>query len=155
MDDRQGYEYAHGSRMPDTGDGLEARATMELVRELFAEGQVLLKQELRRAKEEARVEAKKVARAGAALGLSGVVMHVALILTAGFLVAVGATFLPLWLSTLIVLVLFGAIGAGLALYGKKRIDQLELDRPMRGIKEERAWLTDTMRNVRSHRHGHA
>lgn len=152
------YEPAHGSRLPGLearGDGLEHRTTPELLRDFVSESQVLLKEELRLAKAEVKEEAGKAARAGAGFGAAAAFLYAGLLVFAAFLVAVGWTFLPLWLSALIVAVLYFAVGGIAGAYGKSKMDKLEPARPVQGIKEEREWLSDTMRNVRSSRHAHA
>lgn len=153
------YEPAHGSRMPGIGpgdgDGLEQRSTPELMKEFVSEAQVLLKEELRLAKAEAKEEARKAAKAGVGFGAGAAFGYAGLLLFGAFLVALGSLFMPVWLSALIVAVVYFAIAGIAALYGKKQLDNLEPARPVHGIKEEREWLSDTMRNVRSSRHGHA
>lgn len=146
----------HGSRdRPFAGDGLEHRPTPDLLKEFFHEGQILLKEEIRLAKTEVREEAKKAGKAGAALGTGGVLLHTALLLFAGFLVAVGWAVMPLWLSALIVFALFAIAGAVALLYGKKKLEHLEPQRPVQSLKEDKEWASDTMRSIRSHRHGNA
>jgi Putative Actinobacterial Holin-X, holin superfamily III len=140
-----------------TGDGVEARPTSDLVREMFQEGQHLLKEEIYLAKEEARYEAKQAGKAGAALGAGGAILYVGVMAFAGFLVAVGSTFLPLWLSALIVSVLFLAAG-GIALKsGQKKIKEInpKNSRTVGTLKEDKEWARDTMQSVKSHRHAHA
>jgi putative superfamily III holin-X len=136
-------------------DGLEERPIGELVGELFAEGKTLLREEVRVAKAEVRAEAKKAARAGAAFGAGGVVLHAALLLLAATLVLIGDTFMPAWLSALIVTVLF-AIGGGAAIaYGRKRLAETDPSRPVKNLKEDGRWAKETMRSIRSNVHGNA
>lgn len=147
-------EYGPTDR-PLAGDGLQSQSTGELLKEFFNEGQILLKEEIRLAKLEAKAEAKKTAKAGALAGAGGVLLHTALLVFAAFLVAVGWTFLPLWVSALIVFVLFAIVGGVALMLGKNRIEKVEPDRPVRSFKEDREWASDTMRSIRSHRHANA
>ena len=152
------YRYDEGFPSRFDGDGLRAdeeRPTAELIKELFAEGRVLVKEELRLARAEAKVEAKKAARAGAAFGAGGVLMHLALFPLVACLVAIFDAFLPLWLAALVVTVLVAGAGAAAIFYGKKRLETLEPERTVRTFKEDKEWARDTMQSIRSHRHGHA
>lgn len=160
MDERYGREDAWGGQWERPGrrheaEALRERPTGELLKEFFENGQLLLKEEIRLAKAEARVEAKKAARAGAAFGAGGLFLHTALLLFAGFCVALLWGAMELWAAALIVFVVFAAIGVGAVLYGKKRLQTLEPDRTVRSLKEDKEWAKDTMQSIRSHRHANA
>ncbi len=144
-------------RMKVSGDGIQSRPTPDLVKELIDQGQHLLKEEFYLAKEEARYEAKQAGKAGASLGAGGAILYVGVMAFAGFLIAVGSTFLPLWLSALIVSVLFLAVG-GIALNaGQKKFKEIKPkhSRAVGTLKEDKEWAKDTMQSVKSHRHAHA
>ena len=155
------YEPAHRSVMPDPESRFEQDGELHevptsiLLKDMVYEAQTLLKEEVRLAKLEARAEVKKAVKAGTGFGAGAVLLHTGVLAFAAFLIAVGDTFLPLWLSAGIVCVLFLAAGAVAALYGKKKAQELEPARPVSGFKEEKEWLSDTMRSARSSRHGHA
>ncbi len=151
--ERYDYEYQHGNGRVD-GD-VRAHSTPDLLKELFQESSVLLKEEFRLAKIEATREAKKAAKAGASMGVGGVLLHTGWLAFAGFLIAVGATFMPVWLSALIVSILLLAGGAALAMAGKKKLEKVEPDRTLSSLKEDKEWVKDTMQSIRSQRHGNA
>jgi|SRR5919106_1092828 hypothetical protein len=139
-----------------SGDGeMEMRGTGDLVKELFAELRILIKEELRLAKAEARAEAKKVAVAGTGFGAGAVLLFVAFLAFAAFLVALGDTFLPLWVSALCVAGLFALCGGVALAAGKSQLKTLEPARPVKGLKEEAAWAKDTMQGIRSRKHANA
>src|SRR5215211_3128038 len=105
-----------------SGDGayLQSRPTKELVKDFFADARVLVKEELALAKADAQGEVKKVSRAGAAFGMGGAFMHVALFAIAACLVAVFEAVLlfQLWAAALIVAGIFAFFGLIALLYGK-------------------------------------
>ena len=136
---------------------LETRPTKELVKEFFAEARLLMQEDLRLAKAEIRAETKNVPRAGAAFGMGGAFLHVALFAIAACLVAVfdGVLLFQTWAAALIVAVLFAFFGLIALAWGKSRLKQLRAPNAMKQFKEDREWATDTMRNIRSRRHASA
>jgi hypothetical protein len=134
---------------------LDDRPLADLIRELMQEGQTLLREEARLAKAEIRAEAKKAAKGGAAIGAGGALLHTALLLLAATLVLLGATFLPEWVSALIVTILFAAGGWAAVSWGKKRLSGAEPARAVENIKEDGRWAKETMRSIKSERHAHA
>jgi VIT1/CCC1 family predicted Fe2+/Mn2+ transporter len=140
---------------PHENGGLHDRPIGELLRELVQEGQGLLREEVRFAKAEIREEAAKAKKGGAALGAGGAVAWAALLLLGGTLVLVGATFLPAWLSALIVTVIYGAAAGALLQYGKTELGKANPKRAVEGIKEDGRWARETMRDVRSSRSANA
>lgn len=136
-------------------DELEERPLPELLRELVGESQTLLREEVRLAKAEVRREAKKAARGGAELGAGGAVAYVALMALAATLVVLGDLVMPLWLSALIVTALFGIVGFALIQGGRKQLQRTQPTRAVENLKEDGEWAKETMRSVRSSRHGHA
>lgn len=148
------HDEAEGIHRGFNGSGadLEVRPTGELVKELFGELRVLVKEELRLAKTEARTEAKKAVTAVSAFGAAGVMFLVAVLAFAACLIAVGDSFLPLWLAALCVAALFALCGGVAIAAGKGRLKHLEPARPVRGLKEETKWAKDTMQGIRSRRH---
>ena len=144
-------------QMKISGDGMETKPTPDLVKDLFEQGQHLLKEEFYLAKEEARHEARLAGKAGAALGAGGAILYVGAIAFAGFLVALGDLFLPLWLSALIVSVIF-LVAGGIALKnGQTKFKEInpKNSRTAETLKEDKEWARDTMQSVKSHRHAHA
>lgn len=134
---------------------LEAVPLRELLRELVADGQQLLREEVRFARAELREEVKKGARGGAGLGVGGALLYAALLCLAATLVLAGATFMPAWLAALIVTVLYAGAGFGAVQYGRERLAQARPARAVQGIQEDRRWASETMRDIKSSRHAHA
>lgn len=134
---------------------LRDRDTGELLKELLAQAQVLVREELRLAKVEAREEAKKAARAGAGFGVGGALLYVALLVGAAAMVAAWWIILPLWASAVIVCGFFAIVGGIALAYARERAKKLELERTVRTLKEDRQWAKDTMQSIRSHRHASA
>jgi uncharacterized membrane protein YqjE len=154
------YLESDGPRRFDRGfDGngayLETRPTKELLKEAFGEARVLMQEELRVAKAELRDEVKNVPRAGAAFGVGGVFLHVALFAIATCLVAVLHAELQLWAAALIVACVFAFVGLIALMYGKSRLKKLRAANAMRNLKEDREWAKDTMQTIRSRRHASA
>jgi uncharacterized membrane protein YqjE len=156
------YLESDGPRRFDRGFGgngtyLETRPTKELLKEAFGEARVLMQEELRLAKAELRAEVKNVPRAGAAFGIGGVFLHVALFAIAACLVAVlhAVLLFQLWAAALIVACVFAFFGLIALLYGKSRLKKLRAANAMRNLKEDREWAKDTMQTIRSRRHASA
>jgi hypothetical protein len=134
---------------------LEAVPLRELLRELVADGQQLLREEVRFARAELRAEVKKGARGGAGLGVGGALLYAALLCLAATLVLAGATFMPAWVAALIVTVLYAGAGLAAVQYGRQRLAQARPARAVQGIQEDRRWASETMRDIKSSRHAHA
>lgn len=131
--------------------GLRERPLGELVRELGEQSQGLVRDELRLARAELRAELVRVQKGGAELGAGGAIAYVALFLLGATLVLVGATFLPAWLSALIVTVIYAAVGAGLLAAGRAELRQARPARAVEHIKEDGRWAKETMHDIRSRR----
>ncbi len=135
--------------------GLRDQPTTHLLRELVQEGQGLLREEVRLAKAEIRAEAAKAKKGGAALGAGGAVGWAALLLLGVTLVLLGATFLPAWISALVVTVLYAVAAGALVSFGKQELARTEPSRAIENLKEDGRWARDTMRDVRSRRDANA
>lgn len=139
----------------DSDGEMEMRGTGDLLKELLTELRMLVKEELRLAKAEARTEAKKVGPVVGGFAAGAVLLFTAVLAVAGCLVALGDTFLPLWLSALCVAALLALCGAVAMAAGKSQLKTLDPARPVKGLKEEAAWAKDTMHSIRSRRHVNA
>src|SRR5262245_27698417 len=100
--DEQHDDGRNGGGWSGTEADLREEPTSALVKDLFSNGQRLLEVELRLARAEPRAEVKKAASAGAALGVAGFLLHVALLLFAGFLVALSWRAFEPWAALLLV-----------------------------------------------------
>jgi membrane protein implicated in regulation of membrane protease activity len=90
-----------------------------------------------------------VAGGGVALFLAGIAFVV-------FAIAVLATFMPVWLSALLVTVALAVVGAVVANVGLKRLKQVHgPQKTIRTLKEDSQWASRTMHSMKSQMHGHA
>jgi hypothetical protein len=135
----------------DDGRELRDRPLGELLRELVEDAQVLLREEVRLAKAEAKEEARKAAKGGAALGAGGAVLYAALLLLGATLILVGATFLPAWVAALIVTAIYAAAGWAAVSFGRRELNAARPSRAIEPVKEDARWARETMRDVRSSR----
>src|SRR5690242_573554 len=103
----------------------EDRPIGELFSELMSETRTLLKQEITLVRTEVTQKLLQVAKDLAALGAGGVVLYTGLLTLVAALVAGGATFIPVWLSALIVGVLLEVVGLGLVQKGRKDLAHME------------------------------
>jgi uncharacterized membrane protein YqjE len=138
------------------GDGMSERAFGSLLSEFFDQGKRLIRAEVTLAKTELRQELTKVKAGGMMVGVGGVLLLLGGIAFTAFAVIALALVMPLWLSALIVTVLFLAIGAGIAYGGIKRMQQLHApDQTIQTLKEDSQWASRTLKSMKSQMHGHA
>ena len=134
----------NGRLGPDTEDSRAHRPVAALLSDLAGETSILVRQEIALFKGEL---SEKLARAG--LG-AGALAAGGLIAFSGWLALVAAAILGLshvlasWLSALIIGVLVIAIGAGLVLFGKSRLnaDALVPHRTLNSLREDETWIRD-------------
>jgi VIT1/CCC1 family predicted Fe2+/Mn2+ transporter len=143
------------ARYGDGADDLRERPLGELLRELVADAQVLLRDEVRLAKAEVREEAKKAAKGAGAMGAGGALLHAALLFLGATLVLVGATFLPAWLSALIVTAIYAGAGWAALSWGRGELRKTRPARPVEHMKEDARWAKETIRDVKSSRSANA
>lgn len=137
------------------GERLHDRPLGDVVRELGQQGQGLVRDEFRLAKEELRAELAKVQKGSVELGAGGAVAYVALFLLGATLVLVGATFMPAWLSALIVTVIYAAVAGGLIAAGRAELKKARPARAVEHIKEDGRWAKETMHDIKSSRGANA
>jgi|GEM_PF-1137804 len=137
------------------GERLHDRPLGDLVRELGQQSQGLVRDELRLAKAELRTELEKVQKGSAEIGAGGAVAYVGLFLLGITLVLVGATFMPAWLSALIVTLIYAAVGGGLIAAGRTELKKARPSRAVEHIKEDGRWAKETMHDIKSSRGANA
>jgi hypothetical protein len=130
---------------------LDHRTLGDLVRELGQQSQGLVRDELRLAKAELRAELAKVRKGSGEVGAGGAVAYVGLFLLGITLVLAGATFLPAWLSGLVVTAIYAAVGGGLIAAGRDELRRARPARAVEHIKEDGRWAKETLHDVRSRR----
>jgi uncharacterized membrane protein YqjE len=128
---------------PEPERGAEdERSVGELLRELSAETSTLVRQEVQLAKAELTEKGKQAGKGAGLLGGAAVMGLALLGAFTAFLIAVIALAVPVWLSALIVTVLYGVIAGVLALAGKKALQQAGPAKPEQTIdtlKEDAQW----------------
>jgi uncharacterized membrane protein YqjE len=132
---------------PDPGPGPDGGASIaDLISRLGDDVTTLFRQEVELAKVELKQEGVRAARAGAMFGAAAVLGLVTVLLLA-WTVAWGlAEVVPTWLAFLITALLFGAIAAGLAMAGKKRMAAVDLTphQTIENLQQDKQVLSDRM-----------
>lgn len=127
---------------------VDDRTLGELFSELTDEARTLVRQEIALAKLEVR---DKATRSGRYVGLAaggGLIAYVGLMaLVAGVILLLG-TFMPVWLSALIVGVVIAAVGYSLVQKGIKGLKTMNfsLERTVETLQEDKRWLKEEMRS---------
>jgi uncharacterized membrane protein YqjE len=136
----------------DHNNDLREHGTGELLKELSDHTTTLVRQEIELAKAELGEKGKK-AGLGAGMfggaGLFGVFAFAAL--TTSIIVALD-TAMPLWLAALIVAVVYGAIGAVLALKGRDKVQEAGPPVPEQAtesVKEDVQWAKTQAKSGRT------
>jgi uncharacterized membrane protein YqjE len=136
----------------DHNNDLREHGTGELLRELSDHTTTLVRQEIELAKAEIGEKGKK-AGLGAGMfggaGLFGVFAFAAL--TTCIIVALDSA-MPLWLAALIVAVVYGAIGAVLALQGRNKVQEAGPPVPEQAtesVKEDVQWAKTQAKSGRT------
>src|SRR5690349_16003652 len=104
----------------------EDRPLGELFSELMQEVRTLLKQEMTLVRTELAQKLIQFAKDAAALGAGGVVLHAAFLTLIAALVLGLATFVPLWLSALLIAILLVIVGVALLQKGRKDLTQMQV-----------------------------
>ena len=102
-------------------------------------------------KSEFRNEAKTAGKASGTTAAGGVIALVGFLALTGALIAALDTGMPLWLASLIVGVVYAAVGGLMAKGGIGKLKKME-KKPRETtltLQEDRRWASETMRAVRS------
>lgn len=128
-------EYAYGSRS-DARD----RSMADVVKDIIANVQEMIRSEVRLAKAEVREETTKTL-AGAKLLAIGAVLA---LFAAGFLLTsiaqLLATFMPAWIGTLLVALALGIPGAVLLMSGSSKLTVPKPQKTIDNVKENVEWM---------------
>lgn len=130
---------------PDPGPGPDGGASIaDLISRLGDDVTTLFRQEVELAKVELKHEGVRAARAGVMLGAAAVLGLVTVLLLAWTIAWGLAEVLPVWAAFLVTTLLFGAIAAGLAMTGKKRMEQVDLTprQTMESLQQDKQVLSD-------------
>jgi uncharacterized membrane protein YqjE len=136
----------------DHNNDLREHGTGELLKQLSDHTTTLVRQEIELAKAELGEKGKKAGLGAGMFGGAGLFGVFALAaLTTCIIVALDAA-MPLWLATLIVAVVYGAIGAVLALQGRNKVQQAGPPVPEQAtesVKEDVQWAKTQAKSSRT------
>ena len=128
---------AHNAEAPDARE----RPLGELVKDLAGQTSTLVRQEIQLAQAELTTKGKSAGRGVGMLVGAAIAGLLALIALTWGLIAALDTGLPLWLAALIVMLLWGVVGAVLAARGRKELQQATPPVPqtVETVKEDIQW----------------
>jgi uncharacterized membrane protein YqjE len=136
----------------DHDSDLRERGTGELLKELSDHTTTLARQEIELAKAELGEKGKRAGLGAGMFGGAGLFAVFALAaLTTCIIVALDSA-MPLWLAALIVAVVYGAIGAGLALQGRNKVREAGPPVPEQAtesVKEDVQWAKTQAKSGRT------
>ena len=119
--------------------------------ELFAdhknEIRTLIKQEMELVRVEVSEKISRMAKNAAALGIGGILLYSGLLALIAAMILGIAVFIPLWLSALLVSILFIIIGAAMVMKGLKDLKQMKAmpERSTETVKETAKWAKSQMK----------
>jgi uncharacterized membrane protein YqjE len=135
-----------------TAEELRQESFGELLSGLASDTSLLVKQEIELAKVEVSAKAKKAGKGAGMLAGAGVAGLMALFTLTILLIVILDAFLELWLAALIVLIIWGAIAAVLALTGKKKLQEAAPPVPeqtTQTLKEDVQWAKHPTQSART------
>jgi uncharacterized membrane protein YqjE len=120
----------------------ERRPVSEIVQNIANNLQEIVRAEFRLAKTELTERGRNMGRAAAILGAGVLLLAIAGLLLVATIVAALSLFMPVWAAALIVAIVLGALGAGMALVGRERLKKSNLrpDDTIESVKEDVEWL---------------
>jgi MFS family permease len=128
------------------------KSLAELTKQLSEQATTLASKEVELAKVEVALKTKRLGLGAGMFGSAGLVGAYALgALTAGAILAL-ATAVDGWLAALIVAVVYGAVAGGLALTGKKQVEQGTPPVPEAAIESTKHDIEATRDHVKAARH---
>jgi hypothetical protein len=124
--------------------------TKDLIGEFFAQGQTLIRAELKLAKAELREEGKRAGVAGGMFAAAAGMALVAALTLTTFAILLLATFLPAWFAALLVTIGLGAGAVIVAKAAKKKWDLVRgPEQTLNALKEDSEWARQTMTAAKS------
>ena len=123
------------------------RSIATLLSDLASESVLLVRQELALLKAELHEKFSRVGQGASALTAGGLIAYSGWLVLLAAAVLGLATVWPPWLAALVVGLAVLAIGGGLLLLGKSRLDAQALTprRTLRSLREDEAWLRERLR----------
>ena len=134
------------SDMTVATNGAASRSTRELIKEIVADIQEIIRSEVRLAKAEVKEEGSRAGKAGAMFGAAGVLGLFALALFEGMGVALWAMLTPLWIAFLImgvISILAAAIFYAAGIERWRRVHPLP--KTVSSLKEDVQWARSQTR----------
>lgn len=129
------------NRVPTADDRISERGVGELVGDVARDMSALLRQEVELAKAEARTEAKKAGKAAGMFGGAGFAGYMVALWSTVTIAAALAIAIPVVYAALAVTALWGALGALLALRGRRELRRMQgLPKTQQTLKEDAAWV---------------
>lgn len=119
----------------------------ELFADLKNEIRTLIKQEMELVRVEVSEKISRMAKNAAALGIGGILLYSGLLALIAAMILGIAVFIPLWLSALLVSILFIIIGAAMVMKGLKDLKQMKAmpERSTETVKETAKWAKSQMK----------
>ncbi|WP_243373658.1 phage holin family protein [Geotalea sp. SG265] len=122
----------------------------DLFSELIQETRTLFRKEMELMRVEVSEKLDKLVKDAVAVGVAAVLLYAGLLTLIAAIVFGLAVFIPLWLSALLISIVFIGIGAGLLLKAKKDVSQMKLtpEKSQETLKETAQWAKAQMKPVR-------
>jgi uncharacterized membrane protein YqjE len=133
-------EYSYGPR-----DRNNERPMSEVVKDIIANVQEMLRSELRLAKVELRQETAKTMAAGKLLGMAAGLGFFAACFILTSLALILALFMPAWVATLALGVIMGGIAAILFAKGRSNLSVPKPQKTIENVKENVEWMKNQTR----------
>jgi Putative Actinobacterial Holin-X, holin superfamily III len=131
--------------------GADERSLGELVKQLSEQSSALARKEVELAKAEMTLKAKRLGLGAGAFGGAGLVGVFAFGAFTAALILLVATGLEDWVAALVVAAAYAAIAGGLALIGKKQVDEGTPPLPEQAIESTKADVEETQHRVKAAR----
>jgi hypothetical protein len=131
--------------------GADERSLGELVKQLSEQSSALARKEVELAKAEMTLKAKRLGLGAGAFGGAGLVGVFAFGAFTAALILLVATGLEDWVAALVVAGTYAAIAGGLALIGKKQVDEGTPPLPEQAIESTKADVEETQHRVKAAR----
>ncbi len=130
------------SHVENLPGGAAHRSTGEIVQDILQNIQDIIRSEVQVAKNELAERAGEMAKAAGMLGGGLALLWFAGALVIVTAVAALALVMPVWLASLIMAVLLGIAGGGMAIAGRQKMKQTSLkpEQAIQGVKEDVTWL---------------
>lgn len=126
------------------GNHREDQSLGELVGDLYRGASQVISLEIELAKTELSQKASRVGKNVGFLAAGGAIAYAGFLALIFAIIAILATFMPTWLSALIVALLVLAVGGALVWSGLKTLQQESPvpQRTLETLKEDKEWMTD-------------